>query len=343
MKCTRILAVALAGTIAAMAANASAAVLFSDAYDDAGSSGNYDTVTSDAASSYATYGWDYLANMGIPSAPRTTDGSTTGLKIVANDSVGTAAIEAITLHTKNSFSGDYVVTFDAWLNVNGPFPLGGSGSTKFLTAGVGGNGTTNNQLISSATNPATSGVGGWSAVDGDNGNGADYRFYKGTTQQAPASNQFAAGNAANARNGETNPYYAGLGNVYVPDLPVQGGVGNQDGDPDEDGYPFGYTMPGAFGMKWQRVTLKVDVDGGTLGGPKVEWYISGKLIGTFQDGFTSDGRVTLGYVDYTSNFADAPQYNFALIDNLQVVPEPSSVALASLTALGLLAARRRRS
>ena len=60
--------------------------------------------------------------------------------------------DAITLHTIQTFSGDYTVVFDAWMNALGPFPGGGSGSTEFLTYGVGGDGTTNNF-------PSGSGVG----------------------------------------------------------------------------------------------------------------------------------------------------------------------------------------
>ena len=73
----------------------------------------------------------------------------------------------------------------------------------------------------------------------------------------------------------------------------------------------------------------------------------GLLIGTLDAGangaFATDGRVTLGYSDPTTNGSDNPALSFAVIDNLSVVPEPSALAIGTPVLLALAARRRRRS
>ena len=323
--------VACALTALAPSAAASAA-LFSDDFNSAGSAANYVAVSTDATSSFPTYAYNYFTAMGIPSAPNSGDASTLGLRLDANFSSPNAA-EGLTLHTNASFSGDYVVEFDAWLNVNGPFPDGGSGSTNYLSGGVGGDGTTNNFV-------ANTGKGGWFAVNGENGSGIDYRWYKDALLQGVTTAQYAAGTAANARNG-LNGYYDSLGSVNVSNLPVQGA--NNGGPAQQNGTSFA----GSFGMAWHEVKLEVDADGGTGGAASMKWYVDSLLIGTLDAGangaFAATGRVTLGYSDPTSNGSDNPPLSFALIDNLRVtaVPEPGTAGLALAPLLALLGWRKR--
>ncbi len=302
------------------------APLFSDNLNTAASSANYAAVTSDATSSFATYAYDYSV-MGIPSAPHSGDGSTRGLRLDANFSAPNAA-EAITLHSVANYNGDFVVKFDAWLNVNGPFPDGGSGSTNYLTAGVGGDGTTNNHVNNT-------GINGWTAVNGENGSGIDYRLYKGSTLQAPAGGEYAAGTAAGARNG-LDPYYSQFGNVNVSNMPVQGA--NNGGPAQQNGTSFA----GSFGMAWHQVQLIVDDNGGTGGAPAMQWSIDGLRIGTENGGFISNGKLTFGYSDPTANGSDNPPLSFALFDNITVdsIPEPATALMLPLLA-GLSLARRR--
>ena len=311
--------------------SASAAVVLSDNFNSGASSANYTVVSTDLTSSFPTFAYDYSA-MGIPSAPSSGDSSTLGVKLDANFSAPNAA-EGVTLFTNASLSGDYTVKFDAWLNVNGPFPDGGSGSTNYLTAGVGSNGTTNNFV-------ANTGNGGWTAVNGENGSGIDYRFYKDAALQGVATSQYAAGTAANARNG-LNGYYDSLGSVNVSSLPVQGAA---NGGPAQQN---GTSFAGSFGMAWHVVQLVVDADGGTGGAASMKWYIDNLLIGTLNAGadgsFSAAGRVALGYSDPTANASDNPALSFAVIDNLTVtaIPEPASIGLGMLGLASMAAAHRR--
>ena len=325
-------AAALFGLLASTPGLSAAVVVYSDDFNFSVTSANYDTVTTDATSSFATFAYDYSV-MGIPSAPNTSDGSTKGLRLDANFSAPNAA-EAITLYKKGIHTGDYSVKFDAWLNVNGPFPDGGSGSTNYLTAGVGGSNSVNNFV-------ANTGFGGWTAVNGENGSGIDYRLYKDATLQGVASGQYAAGTAANARNG-LNGYYDALGSVNVSNLPVQGA--NNGGPAQQNGTSFA----GSFGMAWHEVELVVDDDGGTGGNtPLVKWFIDGLLIGSLDGGvdgnFASTGQVALGYSDPTANGSDNPPLSFALIDNLTIcVPEPQTATLLGLAIISLGSRARRR-
>ena len=307
-----------------------AAILFSDDFNSGASAASYGSISTDPTSSFSTFGYDYSA-LGIPSAPNSGDSSTRGLRLDANFSAPNAA-EAITLYTLQSYSGNYQVQFDAWLNVNGPFPDGGSGSTNYLGAGVGHDGTANNFV-------ANTGFGGWTAVNGENGSGIDYRFYKDASLQGTATAQYAAGTAANARNG-LNGYYDQFGNVDVSNLPVQGA--NNGGPAQQNGTSF----KGAFGMQWHRVTLSVNSTGGTGGAASMAWYIDNLLIGTLDAGangaFAANGKVAFSYSDPTTNASDLPTHSFALVDNLVIVPEPGALVLLAMGLAGVVGVTRRR-
>jgi len=289
------------------AASVQAQVLFSDDFNTAASSANYAQVSFDETA--VTHAFDYSA-LGIPVAPSTTDATTLGIKFEANmTSPGVAA--AVTLHTNQVFTGEYTVKFDGWINANGPFPAGGTGSTQFLTAGVGGNGTTVNKAGSGST-----GSGGWTAVDGEGQSTIDYRWHKGATLQGVAEGQYAAGTQSGARSA-ADPYYSQFGLIVADDLPVQG-ANAPGGFPQQNGT----TIAGTFGFAWHEVELVVDPTGGTGGATSVSWFIDDLLIGKLDAGvttsFPTDGRVTIGYSDPFTSVSDNPTLSFGLIDNLRV-------------------------
>lgn len=307
------------------------AALFFDDFSTAGSAANYTKV--ETGSNAVTYAFDY-SSMGIPPAPKTNDASTLGVKFESNI-VSPGAVAAVTLHTVQQFSGPYKVMFDAWVNANGPFPAGGTGSTEFLSAGVGGDGVSVNRT-------GATGSGAWTAVDGEGQSGIDYRLFRNAgVLEGVAGGSYAAGTQASARSA-ADPYYLPLNpvGIDVSNLPVQGA--NNGGPAQQNGT----TQPGTFGFAWHQVELDVDPTGGTGGTSKFTWTINGLKIGTLDAGagaaFPTNGSVTIGYFDPFASFSDNVLLSFGLIDNLTVVvPEPSVVALLLTAAIGLTAARRR--
>lgn len=283
-------------------------VLFQDAFTTAASAANYTAVTSGQTA--VTHAFDY-SGLGIPTAPSSGDATTFGLKLEANMSAG--AIAAVTLHTVTQFTGDYTVKFDMWINANGPLSTS-VGSTQMLTAGVGGNAVAVNGSTSSSV-PQT-GSGGWTAVTGEGGAAVDFRMVKGAADQGVATNQFAAGTAAAARDG-ANAYYAQFTPINIADLPVQGA--NNGGSPAQTGS----TPAGSVGFAWRAVELRVDANAGTGGAPAMEWYIDGLRIGTLDAGasgaFVAAGSATIGYWDPFASISSDPTYSFGLVDNLRVL------------------------
>lgn len=84
----------------------------------------------------------------------------------------------------------------------------------------------------------------------------------------------------------------------------------------------GVTQAGSFGFAWHQVVIRVDVDGGTAGAPSVQWSVDGLPIATLDAGigavFSSDGSVTIGYMDIFTSLSDNPALSFGLIDNLRI-------------------------
>ena len=75
-----------------------------------------------------------------PPPPTASGGTTKGLKLEANyTGAGVAALSISPIG--QSFGANYRLHFDMWINANGAFPLGGTGSSQLLTAGVGTDGT----------------------------------------------------------------------------------------------------------------------------------------------------------------------------------------------------------
>lgn len=306
---------------AAVAAGAHAQVIYTENFStDVTANWNYyGSITGDTASigdlgGTADFFFDY-STVGIPVAPNGTD--THGLKMQANV-VGTGVFSgmSVVLQTQ-SFTGDYTLRFDAWQNIIGPLPAGGSGSTQITGAGIGGSNVS--QWIGSPM----SGVSVYAT--GDGGSASDYRMYNQTAGAIVGT--YAAGSQNNS-----NAYYAGFqGTVPAAQTAWANGQGflNQTGS----------TQVGALGMAWHRWEVaKV--------GSTVTWTVDGLLIATLTNATFSGDQLFFAHSDINATSSTDPFSNlssFGLIDNVQVeaVPEPATLAVLGLAAAAALRRRKK--
>lgn len=316
MKLNRKIALA-AATLGMGVHTASAAVtLFSDSFDT-DSSASWSLFQS-SADTKVTFAYDYTAN-GIPSAPNS-GGTTKGLKLEANIA-SPATVEAVSLSPLGkSFSGDYTLRFDMWLNSNGPFPGGGTGSTEHVTAGVG---TSGNHLQWGGTGNTADGV--WTVVSGEGGGARDFRIYKAGVEQLAASGAYGGVTDSNVQDAG-HPRYATAFPAGATAPAAQGQSGGM--------------VVGAVGFAWRDVAI-------SKAGNKVSWSIDGLEIAavtTEGSNLSDPGNIAIGYWDLFSSVSGNPAQSFGLIDNVRVtaVPEPSTYAtLFGLGLAGFAVVRRR--
>lgn len=308
------LIIALASGTLLIPVTDTSAQLYSDNFD-LNSLANY-TVNQDPDTE-VLFSYDYSAN-GIPSAPNSVGGTTLGVRFRANIDT-TAGAAAINISpTGQGFVGDYTLRYDLWMNANGPFPAGGGGSTQFATAGVGNSGTAIQRSSGTANGP-------WFAVDSEGGSGIDYRAYRGIALEGPTSTAYAASDDGiiNRRNADNSYYHTTFpGGQSAP--ASQGQTGS--------------LAPGTIGFAWRDVQISV------TGGTNITWTIDGLLIATLNNATLGGSNIFVGHWDVFSSITADPSLNFSIVDNLRVVavPEPSTIALGVLGALGVLFVRRKK-
>jgi len=317
MKLTRKIALA-AATLGMGVQHASADItLFSDSFDT-DTSASWSLFQS-SADTKVTFAYDYSAN-GIPSAPNSSGGGAKGLKLEANIA-SPATVEAVSLSpVGKSFSGDYTLRFDMWLNSNGPFPGGGTGSTEHVTAGIGTSG--NHLQWGGAANQAD---GVWTVVSGEGGGARDFRIYKAGVEQLAASGAYGGLTDGNVQdNGHARYATAFPAGATAPEIQGQSGG----------------LVVGAVGFAWRDVAIsKV--------GNSVSWSIDGLTIAsvtTEGSNLSEPGNIALGYWDLFSSVSGNAAQSFGLIDNVRVtaVPEPSTyAALFGVGLAGFAVVRRR--
>ncbi|MBM3847853.1 MAG: hypothetical protein FJ405_16405, partial [Verrucomicrobia bacterium] len=273
-----------------------AATLFEDNFD-ADSSANW-SVQSSSADFTVEFAFDYsavqysyqdpvtsvIANLVIPSAPRSAAGGTKALKLTVNKNDDVAATSGVSAYPKNQlFSGNYALQFDLWLNYNGNV-AGGTGSTEFATFGINHVGDT----VNWGGDPTT-GDGVWFAVSGENGASRDYRAYQFNTATSKPVELLGA----NAGLIGTDPFSQPL-------------FGDRFTSP-----PF--ENLGCIGKRWVAVEVR------QLNG-ELSWSIDGFVIARRANtsGFDA-GTIMLGTMDVFASIAEPRTQNYALFDNVRVV------------------------
>lgn len=316
------LGICLLTSVLGLSATALGQTVFEDDFDS-NSSANW-TVSQSSGDTAAVFAYDYSAD-GIPSAPNSVGGTTSGLKFSANMAgLGAAGISASP--NGQSFSGDYTLSFDLWMNANGPFPGGGAGSTEFGTAAVG--------LAASALVWHTSAPAGtaWFAVSGEGGASQDFRAYVATTMQGEGPAYFAPTGPGLVQRDNGHPYYAAT---------FPGGQEAPQAQKDAFAQQTGGLVVGSVGFAWREVTV-------AKSGQTVTWSIDGLPIAQLDadaNGVNVEGNIAVGYMDAFSSLSDNAALSFGVIDNVkvevQVIPEPSTYTLGIMGVLWLLARRRK--
>lgn len=221
----------------------------------------------------------------IPPAPNSPDGSTSGMQFTANNGDANAFIVGVNIYPKGqSFSGDFALKFDLWVNY--PGGVGGinsTGSTEFAICGIDLLGTEVNWVPTSA--PSSDGI--WFTADGDGGAVEDYRGYLGNLSGAQIDLTALGASGLTASN-HTAAIYQNL-------------------------FPASrFETAGAPGKNWIEVELRQTNN-------TILWLLDDTVVAQRANTsvFTS-GNIMIGYTDPFPSIANPAQYAFALFDNVRV-------------------------
>lgn len=278
-------------SVASLTVNLPFTTVFLDRFDT-NSAVNW-TANKSSTDTRVAFAYDY-SGYGIPAAPNSVGGTTKGVKFEANMTAGVTAALSIS-PIGQRFGGNYRLHYDLWMNANGPFPAGGTGSTQHHTSGLG---TTGNHV--QWTGAAADGV--WFAADGEGGAidtsaaSPDWRAYLGTTLQATNSGVYVGGIAPNVRD-NAHPYYENVfpGGQTAP--AVQGQTGVLD--------------VGTIGFVWRDVVVNKN-------GSTVEWFIDGLKICSVTNVTLTASNIFIGYWDSFASLSANTNLSFGLVDNLRV-------------------------
>ncbi|MCC6232808.1 MAG: hypothetical protein IT580_09205 [Verrucomicrobiales bacterium] len=251
---------------------------------------------------------DTFEELAIPAAPSSTGTATKALKLSVNKKDDLAERFAINLYPKGkTFSGDYVVKFDLFMN-HGAFTDNGVGTTEYALFGINHGGEYSNWFALSGT--GLSDPFKTTAVGRDNSDG----LFFGVTSEGGAARDYVALDGG------------GAGLPPVPRLADgSGGLLDRNGDGtldtnDPEGFfttvfhSSQFEGPGMLGKRWVRVEVS-QVNN------VVTWKMDGHLFAqrTNDTAFKS-GTLMLGLSDPFTSIADPRDETFVLIDNLRVEP-----------------------
>jgi hypothetical protein len=281
---------------------------------------------------FTGFDFDYSA-VGIPSAPNSTGGTTTGLKLQAD--LFSAALGGFSVSPNGlNLAGDYVVKFDHWANTVGPMPEGGSGSTNLSTFGVLTTGTVSETILSSD--------GVFFGYTGDGESSADFRAYSvedensynGTTELH--ATYHAGGTDPRNVPGSTGDEPPGIPGAGAPLYNDAFGTGRTVPQSQTDLFPgqTGTLNGGAAGFRWNAIEImKI--------GNLVEWWANGfKLVTVDMTEFTTPtlgGNISFGHADINATSSSDPgavDLLFSLVDNIRVEQIVSVVEDADFDADG---------
>ena len=279
---------AVTSSVAVLTINPLFTPVFADNFDT-NSSANWTLNQSTNNNTRVSFVYNY-SGYGIPSAPNSVGGTTKGVKFEANyTGAGVAALNISPIG--QSFGGNYRLHYDLWINANGPFPAGGTGSTQLQTAGLG---TTGNKV---QWNAGTA-DGVFFAIDGEGqatDTSPDIRAYVGTALQNTNTGIYVGGTNTTIRRC-SDPFYSNVfpGGQSAPAAQAQSGT----------------LASGTIGFAWRDVVINKT-------GNVIEWFIDGLKICSVTNTLTGS-NIFIGYWDPFTSLSDNTNLSFGLVDNLRV-------------------------
>jgi GH25 family lysozyme M1 (1,4-beta-N-acetylmuramidase) len=273
--------------------------VFSDNFDT-NSAANWILNQSSAGNTRVSFAYNY-AGYGIPLAPNSAVGTTNGLKMEANfANLGVAALSLSPIG--QSFGGNYRLHYDLWINANGPFPGGGTGSTQLQTAGLGTDGTRVEWNTGNSD-------GVFFAIDGEGqatDTSPDIRAYIGTALQNTNSGVYVGGTNTSIRRC-SDDYYS---NVFPGGQTAPASQGQS-----------GSLASGTIGFGWRDVVVNKN-------GSTIEWFIDGLKYCSVTNATLTSSNISIGYWDPFSSLSSNTNLSFGLVDNLRVEVPAVAPAIA---------------
>ena len=233
-----------------------------------------------------TYTFNSVTNV-IPPAPNSPDGSTRGVRFTVNNNDGVASIAGVNIYPKGqSFSNDFALKFDMWLNYPGAAGgtgTGVAGSTEHAIAGINHLGT----QVNWAAPTGSSSDGIWFAVDGEGGGASrDYRAYVGNPSGPPTELMVPTNGLSQSDNTAA---------IYQTLFPSSR-----------------FETAGAPGKNWVEVELRQT-------NHTVLWLLDGTIVAQRTNSSSFNiGTVMLGFMDTFASIAAPAQDAFVLFDNVRV-------------------------
>lgn len=242
----------------------------------------------------AIFGFDYSTvtyPTSIPPAPNSTGATTKGLFLTVNKDA-TAAAAAVNLYpVGQSFSGDYALKFDLWINWANL-----DTSTEHALFGINHSGNVTNRITQSPSD------GLFFAVEGEDDSLPtsptlrDYSVFRGGGAGAPIlmiTNNTTFGPAP-----LLSPQFENYNPGFVALFPSQTFPG------------YGTTPNGTAGLRWLRGEVSQK---NTL----ITWRLNDTIIAQYTNAYAyTNGDILIGYNDHFSSIGDSN--NFAIFDNIRV-------------------------
>lgn len=292
-------------------------ILFADNFDTdtsanwnvfAGSPSGTEDYTVEWSFDYSTNRIDSSATNTIPPAPNS-NGTSRGVKMTVNHNDETPEAAGVNIYPKDqTFSGDFSLRVDMWINYNGG-PGGGTGSTEYGIFGINHIGDKVNWHAAPSSDGLLFGVTGEGGAGlGTGATPTDYTTYEGDATGSPLRFEDQQGGFLD-RDGN---------GTFEDEVPSNPELNLLFPSPT-------FETAGAPGKQWVQGEIRQV-------GTTVTWLINGYVIAEKSSAFGwTSGNIMLGLMDVFNSIADPREENFIVFDNVRVVDLDGAAARPRLT------------